>query len=96
MLTLARTGAATNRLITAKDHASVQINVADVDEDGRMIPGGQKTYAFCGFVRREGQSDDSLNRLATNDGRASRFAWLAGKSNTDDRTVLKNVFSSRQ
>jgi small subunit ribosomal protein S21e len=67
---IACTGAATNRLITAKDHASVQINVADVDDEGRMIPGQQKTYAFCGFVRREGQSDDSLNRLATQDGRA--------------------------
>ncbi|BFZ64763.1 40S ribosomal protein S21 [Saitoella coloradoensis] len=60
--------AATNRLITAKDHASVQINVADVDESGRAIHGSNTTYALCGFVRGKGESDDSLNRLATRDG----------------------------
>ena len=41
---------ATNSIISAKDHASVQLAVADVDEEGRMT-GGFKTYAFCGTVR---------------------------------------------
>ncbi|KAG2226740.1 hypothetical protein INT45_001087 [Circinella minor] len=58
---------ATNRLITAKDHASVQINVGDVNAEGRLT-GSYSTYALCGFVRREAESDDSLNRLATEDG----------------------------
>ncbi|KAK4053952.1 40S ribosomal protein S21 [Microbotryomycetes sp. JL221] len=58
---------ATNRLITAKDHASVQINVADVNEEGKMT-GSNVTYAFSGKVRENGDSDDSLNRLASNDG----------------------------
>ncbi|BGP16504.1 hypothetical protein JCM10213_001159 [Rhodosporidiobolus nylandii] len=58
---------ATNRLIIAKDHASVQINVAEVDESGKMT-GSNCTYAFCGSVRETGDADDSLNRLATNDG----------------------------
>lgn len=61
-------GAALNRLITAKDHASVQINVADVDESGRAIPGQSTTFAFCGAVRSLAESDDSLNRLATESG----------------------------
>ncbi|KAA1104993.1 40S ribosomal protein S21 [Puccinia graminis f. sp. tritici] len=61
--------AATNRLITAKDHSSVQINVAEVDEEGKAIPGKNITYALSGFVRREGEADDSINRLATQDGR---------------------------
>ncbi|KAF8201435.1 ribosomal protein S21e-domain-containing protein [Pholiota molesta] len=39
---------ATNRLITSKDHASVQIAIAD--------------------VRSQGESDDSINRLATKAG----------------------------
>lgn len=52
---------ATNRLITAKDHASVQINVAEVDESGKMT-GSNVTYAFCGGVRETGDADDSLNR----------------------------------
>ncbi|ORY89338.1 ribosomal protein S21e-domain-containing protein [Leucosporidium creatinivorum] len=58
---------ATNRLITAKDHASVQINVAEVDDEGKMT-GSNVTYAFHGGVRETGDSDDSLNRLATEDG----------------------------
>ena len=47
---------ATNAIIAAKDHASVQISVADVDEEGRMT-GGFKTYAFCGKVRGMVSSD---------------------------------------
>ncbi|CAG8474602.1 15156_t:CDS:2 [Funneliformis caledonium] len=58
---------ATNRLITAKDHASVQINVGEVDENGHYT-GKYVTYALCGFVRCSGESDDSLNRLAAKDG----------------------------
>lgn len=58
---------ATNRLITAKDHASVQINVGDVNSEGRYV-NTFSTYAFCGFVRKEAESDDSLNRLAQEDG----------------------------
>jgi small subunit ribosomal protein S21e len=58
---------ATGRLINAKDHASVQINIGDVDENGTYT-GAFTTYALCGFVRSSGESDDSLNRLATRDG----------------------------
>lgn len=63
------TGAATNRLITAKDHSSVQINIAEVDEQGKMITGKNVSYAFSGYVRSIGEADDSLNMLATQDGR---------------------------
>ncbi|KAK0197172.1 ribosomal protein S21e [Armillaria mellea] len=59
--------AATNRLITSKDHASVQINIADVDANGRAL-GTSTTFALCGQVRSQGESDDSLNRLATQAG----------------------------
>ncbi|CAO3673363.1 unnamed protein product [Umbelopsis vinacea] len=58
---------ATNRLITAKDHASVQINVGEVDASGRYT-GSFTTYALSGFVRKESEADDSINRLATQDG----------------------------
>ncbi|CEG66650.1 hypothetical protein G6F70_003796 [Rhizopus microsporus] len=66
-LYIPRKCSATNRLITAKDHASVQINVGDVNADGRYA-NTFSTYAFCGFVRKEAESDDSLNRLAQQDG----------------------------
>ncbi|MCJ1281150.1 40S ribosomal protein S21 [Xylographa opegraphella] len=58
---------ATNRIIKAKDHASVQISVGKVDENGRYT-GENQVYAMCGFVRAMGESDDSLNRLAQRDG----------------------------
>jgi small subunit ribosomal protein S21e len=54
-------------LITAKDHASVQINIADVDAEGRSTR-SFATYALCGFVRKEAEGDDAINRLAQQDG----------------------------
>ncbi|RSH87990.1 40S ribosomal protein S21 [Apiotrichum porosum] len=60
--------AATNRLITAKDHASVQITVADVDAEGKAIKGQGTTIALCGQVRSQGEADDSINRIATKEG----------------------------
>ena len=43
---------ATNRLITAKDHASVQINVGHLDENG-VYNGHFSTFALCGFIRAQ-------------------------------------------
>ncbi|KAK4535091.1 hypothetical protein CDCA_CDCA03G1116 [Cyanidium caldarium] len=54
----------TNRLITAKDHASVQINAAKVDpETGRAVPGEHVTIALAGYPRRKGLSDQAVYRL---------------------------------
>jgi len=58
---------ATNRLITSKDHASVQITVIDVDAEGKALSTGT-TFALSGDVRAMGESDDSVNRLATKAG----------------------------
>ncbi|KAJ3359512.1 cis-Golgi t-SNARE syntaxin [Kappamyces sp. JEL0680] len=71
-LYIPRKCSATGRLINAKDHAAVQINIADVDANGRIIQGQAKTYAISGAVRAAGESDDSLNRLATHDGYLKR------------------------
>ncbi|KAH9298754.1 hypothetical protein KI387_030436, partial [Taxus chinensis] len=43
---------ATNRLITSKDHASVQINTGHLDENG-VYTGQFTTFALCGFVRAQ-------------------------------------------
>lgn len=56
-----------DRLITSKDHASVQISIADVDANGKAL-GTSTSFALCGQVRSQGESDDSLNRLATKEG----------------------------
>ncbi|OLL23520.1 40S ribosomal protein S21 [Neolecta irregularis DAH-3] len=58
---------ATSRLIQAKDHASVQISICDVDDNGQAIPGQNTTYNISGSVRMKGESDDCINRLATED-----------------------------
>ncbi|RDX73667.1 40S ribosomal protein S21-2, partial [Mucuna pruriens] len=53
---------ATNRLITAKDHASVQINIGHLDENG-IFNGQCSTFALCGFIRAQGDADSALDRL---------------------------------
>jgi small subunit ribosomal protein S21e len=58
---------ATNRIIKAKDHSSVQISIGKVDENGRYS-GENQVYALSGFVRAMGESDDAMNRLAQRDG----------------------------
>lgn len=61
-----------NRIIHAKDHASIQINIVDVDpETGRMLD-TSKVYAICGEIRRMGESDDCIVRLAKKDGILSK------------------------
>merc|ERR1712108_126684 len=63
----ARKCSASGKLIAAKDHASIQLNVAEVDENGR-ITGSNVTYAICGNLRKMGESDDAINRLAKSHG----------------------------
>ncbi|XP_063714540.1 small ribosomal subunit protein eS21-like [Symsagittifera roscoffensis] len=56
----------TNDILAAKDHACIQLNIVDVDANG-VRTNTFKTYAICGRVRRMGQSDDSIMRLAQRD-----------------------------
>ncbi len=58
---------ATQRLITAKDHASVQINFVEVDAEGRAT-GSYIPFALSGAVRFASEADNSLCRLATEQG----------------------------
>ncbi|WFD36284.1 40S ribosomal protein S21 [Malassezia cuniculi] len=60
--------AATGRLIEAKDHASVQIAIAEVDDNGKIIPGQTKNVPISGTVRHQAESDDSLNRILQEQG----------------------------
>ena len=72
----------TDRLITAKDHAAIQISVADVDENG-VAQGTSTSFAISGPVRAMGESDDSLNRLATKAGRESLRLLVRSVRNSD-------------
>uniref|UniRef100_A0A914CT67 40S ribosomal protein S21 n=1 Tax=Acrobeloides nanus TaxID=290746 RepID=A0A914CT67_9BILA len=58
-----------SRIISAKDHAAISIDFVEVDpQTGRLIPGKTTRYAICGDLRRNGESDDCLLRLAERDG----------------------------
>ncbi|XP_072045256.1 small ribosomal subunit protein eS21-like [Amphiura filiformis] len=59
---------ASNQIINAKDHGSIQINVGEVDPTTGLYVGSYKTYAICGQLRRLGESDDSICRLSKQDG----------------------------
>ncbi|KAK3288363.1 40S ribosomal protein S21 [Cymbomonas tetramitiformis] len=61
-LYIPRKCSSTNRLITAKDHASVQLNVGHLDEHG-VYTGQYTTFALSGFVRSNGEGDAALDRL---------------------------------
>ncbi|BFG34341.1 hypothetical protein CerSpe_206150 [Prunus speciosa] len=61
-LYIPRKCSATNRLITSKDHTSVQINVGHLDENG-IYTGQFSTFALCGYVRAQGDADSGLDRL---------------------------------
>ncbi|XP_065842974.1 small ribosomal subunit protein eS21-like [Oscarella lobularis] len=65
---LPRRCSATNRIIAAKDHAAIQINIAEVDEKTGRSTGEFSTYAVCGFVRAMGEADEALARLCERDG----------------------------
>lgn len=59
---------ASNRIINAKDHASIQLAIADVDPNTGRMTDTSKSYALCGAIRRMGESDDSIVRLSKKDG----------------------------
>ncbi|EOA25212.1 hypothetical protein CARUB_v10018525mg [Capsella rubella] len=57
-LYIPRKCSATNRLITSKDHASVQLNIGHLDADG-IYTGQFSTFALCGF----GDADSGVDKL---------------------------------
>ena len=61
-LYIPRKCSATNRIIGPTDYSSVQISIADVDENGLALRSVQ-TFSVSGRVRRQGLSDGCLNRL---------------------------------
>eukprot|EP00210_Caulerpa_lentillifera_P006350 g6066.t1 len=54
----------TRKLITAKDHASIQMNIGHLDESG-VYTGQFTTFALSGLVRRRGEADSALDILWT-------------------------------
>ena len=46
----------TNRIIGSKDHSSIQINIAHLDENG-VVTSGATTFALSGEVREKVRSE---------------------------------------
>ena len=67
-LYIPRKCSATHRLITPKDHASVQISIAQIDPITGCYTGENTQFALCGSVRVRGEADALLNALATDAG----------------------------
>jgi len=61
-LYIPRKCSATNRLIQAKDKASVQLNIGHVNSTG-VYTGEFTPIALCGFVRAMGEADGNLDRI---------------------------------
>ena len=52
MLILFFFSSSSNRIIHAKDHASIQLTLADVDPTTGRMTETHKMYAICGAIRR--------------------------------------------
>ena len=61
-LYIPRKCSATNKLIGPTDYSSVQISIADVDENGVALKSVQH-FSVSGRIRRQGMADGCLNRL---------------------------------
>jgi small subunit ribosomal protein S21e len=53
----------TTRLISAKDHGSVQINVANIDPVTGVYTGECTTFALAGYIRNKSEGDEALTAL---------------------------------
>lgn len=52
-----------NRLLKAKDHASVQVNVANVDPVTGVMTGENTAYCMAGYIRFKSEGDMALTDL---------------------------------
>jgi small subunit ribosomal protein S21e len=53
----------TDRLITSKDHASIQLAINELNEDGTINLAKTNLVTISGFVRSTGQGDMALTRI---------------------------------
>lgn len=53
----------TNRIVKAKDHSSVQINVANVDPITGVATGESTPYCLAGYIRFKSEGDMALTVL---------------------------------
>jgi small subunit ribosomal protein S21e len=53
----------TDRVITSKDHSSVQLCICNIKSDGTIDLSTSNLITLCGYVRSTGQSDAALDKV---------------------------------
>ena len=66
----------TDRLITPKDNASIQLNICDLNEDGTINLGKSSILTLCGFVRSVGEGDTAVDKIL----REKKLVWYKHSS----------------
>jgi len=66
----------TNRLVRAKDHSSVQINVVNVDPVTGTATGDFTPYCLAGYIRFKSEGDMALTSLV----QKKDLAMLSGEA----------------
>merc|ERR1712216_814475 len=57
----------TNRVITAKDHASIQLNIGHLNENG-VFTKQFTPIALSGYIRAKAEGDAAINSIAFHNG----------------------------
>ena len=52
----------TNRILTSKDHSSIQLSIGTLDKDG-IYKGNFEIFSLCGNLRKQGRGDEALNQI---------------------------------
>ncbi len=52
----------TNRILTSKDHCSIQLTIGTI-ENGGVYKGKFEIFSLCGNLRKQGRADEAINFL---------------------------------
>lgn len=67
-LYIPRKCSATSRIIGPADHASVQLILPKVDEEGRAVAGEEYVFDISGYLRNKGRSEWEFEKLLRSQG----------------------------
>ena len=62
----------TDRVVTSKDHSSIQLSICDVNPDGTINLGKSSIATISGFVRSTGQGDAAIQKVLNE----KKLIWL--------------------
>mmetsp|Transcript_48403 Transcript_48403/g.96869 ORF Transcript_48403/g.96869 Transcript_48403/m.96869 type:complete len:93 (+) Transcript_48403:854-1132(+) len=52
----------TNRILTSKEHSSIQINIGTIKNE-EIYEGNFEIFSLCGKLRKQGRADEAINFL---------------------------------